>query len=85
MKQLKPFLKNHRSGSEAIQRTKKNNVIAVRVNSYSGERLVCIEFFSYKTKFPYNLPNGEMQILSEDFPQPLGSNQSIEEIDANDY
>jgi len=85
MTNLKPYLKSHLTGQDAVSRTTKSNVIAVVVKTYSQDTLVSKDFYSYKTKFPYELPNGEMQTLYEDFPLSLGSNQSIQEIDANDY
>ena len=51
-----------------------------KVKTYSGDGLVSTEFYSYKTKW-----DGNNEALYEDFPLSLGSNQSIEEIDANDY
>lgn len=78
MKTLKPYLKQHTSGKDAVNRTTQKNVIAVMVKTYSLDTLVSTEFFSYKTN---NADNN----LYEDFPQMLFSNQSIIEIDANDY
>lgn len=78
LKSLKPYLQQHKTGEEAVERTKKNNVIAVVVKTYCLDSLATTEFYSYKTK-------NEGNDLYEDFPICLGSNQSIEEIDANDY
>lgn len=78
MKNLKPYLKSHISGKEAVERTKHKNVTAVAVKTYSGETLQSEEFYSYKT-------NGRETNLFEDFPLCLASNQTIEEINANDY
>jgi len=77
---MKPFLKSHPTGSDAVKRTTQKNVIAVVVKTYNQESLHCTDFYSYKTKW-----DGNLATLSEDFPLSLGSNQSIQEIDANDY
>jgi len=77
---MKPFIKYHLTGEDAIERTKKNNVIAVKIVTYYGEVIHSTNFYSYKTKW-----NGNIEELREDFPYCLGSNQLITEIDANDY
>lgn len=77
MRNLKPYLKEHATKKEAIERTKKKNVIAVCVKTYMLDTLHSTEYYSYKTK-------AQGSELYEDFPKSLGSNQSIEEIDAND-
>lgn len=80
MKKLKPYLKEHASGKEAIERTKQKNVIAVVVKTYCLDQLTSKQYYSYKTTW-----DGNNDSLYEDFPLSLGSNQSIEEIDANDF
>lgn len=77
---MKPFLKLHKSGKFAVNETTKNNVTAVKVKTWNNDSLKSIDFYSYRTKW-----DGNPETLREDFPLPLGSNQSIEEIDANDY
>lgn len=76
MKNLKPYLQSHTTGEEAVKRTTQKNVIAVRVKTYMQDSLHTTEFYSYKT---------HNDVVFESFPLSLGSNQSIEEIDANDY
>lgn len=82
MKTLKPYLQSHKTDKEAVKRTTKKNVIAVKVKTYSLDTLVSNEFYSFKTNKDLNNFDGT---LMQEFPLPLGSNQTIEEIDANDY
>lgn len=77
---MQPFLKQHETGDQAVNRTKQNNVTAVMVKTYNQDTLHSTEFYSYKTKW-----GGNPDTLREDFPLSLGSNQTIQEIDANDY
>lgn len=77
---MKPFLKLHKTGALAVKETTKKNVTAVRVKTYVRDMLSGIDFYSYKTKW-----DGNPETLREDFPICLGSNQYIEEIDANDF
>lgn len=78
MTTLKPYLQIHSTGKEAIKRTIQKNVIAVCVKTYVLDTLHSTEFYTYKT-------NGKEENLYEDFPISLSSNQTIEEIDSNDY
>lgn len=83
-KQLVPFLKSHPNSLEAYERTTERNVIAVVVRTYTNVayKLADKRYYSYKTKWPYDKPDGEMMLLKDDFPLYLGTNQSIEEIDS---
>jgi len=77
---MKPYLKQHATPQEAVARTTKRNVTAVVVKTYYFDTLHSTEYYSYKTKW-----DGHPDKLVEDFPLALGSNQSIQEVDANDY
>ena len=79
-KQLKPFLQLHNTGKDAVNRTTKNNVIAVVVKTFIDEQETECNFYSYKTNADFYDTN-----LRDDFPLTLGSNQTIQEIDGNDY
>jgi len=79
MKQLKHFIKSHKTGADAVKETTKKNVTAVKRLTYNGENKIETEYFSFKTRAVTS------EELAESFPYCLGSNQVLIEIDANDY